>query len=336
MENPMIESIQFENFKALRKCTLPLSRCTVLIGQNGSGKSTVLQALEAFSSAQTLSRENVVSVSAPKHATVKVSLHWPEPCKGIASVLEWESSGNCSKGLENPSGERHDSWDLNAFQTGIRIFSLDATAIAGSVPMGANIKLARDGAGLAGVLTHLQDRHRERFDALNDELARWLPEFDCVMFDFDDQSHRLFSLRTRDGQHEIRAADLSNGTLITLAMLTLAHLPEPPTLIGLEEPDRGIHPRLLRRVQDAIYHLSHPESCKDTRKPVQVIATTHSPYFVDLFKDHPEEIVVANKTGQDVQFERISERPHFKEILEDAPLGEAWFTGILGGVPSRS
>ena len=196
MENPMIESIQFENFKALRDCTLPLSRCTVLIGPNGSGKSTVLQALEAFSSARTLSREAVVSAGAPKQATVKVSLHWPEPCKGMASVLKWESSGSCSTELENPSGERPDSWDLKAFLAGIRVYSLDATAIAGGVSMRTDVELARNGAGLAGVLPHLQDRPPARFGALNEELSRWWTEFDRVLFDFDAQRNRVFLLRS--------------------------------------------------------------------------------------------------------------------------------------------
>ena len=40
-----IESIHFENFKALRDSTLPLGPCNILVGPNGSGKSTVLQAL---------------------------------------------------------------------------------------------------------------------------------------------------------------------------------------------------------------------------------------------------------------------------------------------------
>src|ERR1700758_4903699 len=42
----MIESIQFTNFKALRKTTLPLAPFTLLLGPNGSGKSSVLQALQ--------------------------------------------------------------------------------------------------------------------------------------------------------------------------------------------------------------------------------------------------------------------------------------------------
>jgi hypothetical protein len=64
-----------------------------------------------------------------------------------------------------------------------------------------------------------------------------------------------------------------------------------------------------------------------------VIATTHSPYFLDLFRNRPEEIVLANKRGPDVEFQRLSEQPHVQEVLGDAPLGEVWYTGILGGVP---
>ena len=46
----MIESIEFTNFKALRKTTLPLSAFTLLLGPNGSGKSTVLQAIRDIAS----------------------------------------------------------------------------------------------------------------------------------------------------------------------------------------------------------------------------------------------------------------------------------------------
>src|SRR5262249_49743512 len=45
---PMIELIEFTNFKALRKTTLPLGPFTLLLGPNGSGKTSVLQALEGI------------------------------------------------------------------------------------------------------------------------------------------------------------------------------------------------------------------------------------------------------------------------------------------------
>lgn len=120
-----------------------------------------------------------------------------------------------------------------------------------------------------------------------------------------------------------------------LAILTLAYIPDPPPIVCLEEPDRGIHPRLLRDVRDAIYRLSYPENYGEKRDAVQVIATTHSPYLLDLFRDHPEEVVIANKVGQDVRFERLSDRDELDEILGDAQLGDAWYSGVLGGVPSH-
>jgi AAA15 family ATPase/GTPase len=109
-------------------------------------------------------------------------------------------------------------------------------------------------------------------------------------------------------------------------------LPNPPSLIGLEEIDRGLHPRLLRHLQDALYRLSYPESCGENRPPIQVIATTHSPYLLDLYRDHPEEIVLAQKEGLEVQFKQLSQVEHFDEILGTARLGDMWYSGVFGGV----
>jgi predicted ATPase len=136
------------------------------------------------------------------------------------------------------------------------------------------------------------------------------------------------------GGHRIPAQDLSHGTLFALAILTIAYSPEPPTVVCIEEPDRGIHPRLLRDLQDALYRLCYPENYGENREPVQVIATTHSPYMLDLYCDHPEEVVIAEKRPDCATFERLSDRTDLDEILGDANLGDVWYSGILGGVPA--
>lgn len=333
----MIESIQFKNFKCLRDTTLPLSPCTILVGPNGSGKTTVLQALEAVGRRREFSFDNIVTVGQEDEegGKVEVRLKWGEPYVGVESIMRWERGKKPHVGFDDQAGAR----DVNRIReliANIRIFSLDAAAIAGPAVVSDKTELQSNGAGLAAVLDGLNDEAPERFEAINSAVDRWLPEFDRILFRRPGHGKKSIVMRTREGQHQISAADLSQGTLFTLAMLTLAYLPEPPSVVGLEEPDRGIHPRLLRHVQDAIYRLSHPDSREEKRKPVQVIATTHSPYFLDLFKDHPEEIVIANKVGLDVRFERLSEQPHIQEMLGDAPLGEIWYTGVLGGVPSGS
>jgi hypothetical protein len=81
--------------------------------------------------------------------------------------------------------------------------------------------------------------------------------------------------------------------------------------------------------------LSYPENYDEGREPVQVVATTHSPYLLDLYRDYPEHIVIADKTEQGARFERLSDQPHIDEILRDSHLGDVWYTGVLGGVPAH-
>jgi predicted ATPase len=196
------------------------------------------------------------------------------------------------------------------------------------------MEIAHTGANLPGVLDRLRDQHPERFDALNEQLGRWIPEFDRILFETPQSGHRSIALRTREGGHLIKAYNLSQGTLIALALLTIAYLPEPPSIVCLEEPDHGLHPRLLRDVRDALYRLAYPEGSQEKRDPVQVIATTHNPYFLDLFREHPDEIVIAEKVGLEAKFSRLSDRKDLEEILGDAPLSEVWYSGVLGGVPA--
>jgi predicted ATPase len=213
----------------------------------------------------------------------------------------------------------------------MQTFTLNAPVIAQPVPVSKN-GLRSDGGGLAAVLDDLKDNHQERWNALLAEMREWLPEYDHIHFNKPQEGQKEIVLRTKTGRHEIPAKELSQGTLVALALLTLAYLPEPPSVVGLEEIDRGLHPRLLRHLQDALYRLSYPESCGEKRPPIQVIATTHSPYLLDLYRDHPEEVVLAQKKGLEVEMQRLSDIEHFQEILGDAPLSEVWYSGILGGV----
>jgi predicted ATPase len=320
----MIESVKFFNFKVLRETTLPLGRFTLIVGPNGSGKSTAIEALQVVSGPGHSRYENLVSTQcgAP-HQCVQIVVSSPDG----SIVTAW-------KPHDSPTQEyRTQGNRLQSHLHGLRVYSLEAAAIAEPVKLTPNMAMQSDGAGLAGVLDRLRDQEPERFEQLNQELGRWLPEFDRVLFDTPSEGTRALKLRTRDAQHVIPAKDLSHGTLLALAILTLAYLPQPPTILCLEEPDRGIHPRLLRDVRDALYRLSYPEQHGEKRPPVQVVATTHSPYFLDLFRDHPEEVVIAEKVGLEAKFERLSDRPDVDEILRDTQLSEAWYSGILGGVP---
>jgi predicted ATPase len=349
----MIEEIEFKNYKALHNSSLPLAPFTLLMGPNGSGKTSVLHALEGIAQTRvsgntTISGSNIwhplpsaMNVNSPVKITLHVRLNqlsvdgtiWHK----VNGAIEFESKGqslNVNTTLRHENGAALHPDGINAlFQVlrRMRIFSLDASAIAQSVQVTSE-PLAWNGTGLAAVLDEIKDNYPERWELLLDEMREWLPEYDHIQFAKPENGRKALALRTKRGSHMIPASQLSQGTLIALALLTLAYQPNPPSLIGLEEIDRGLHPRLLRHLQDALYRLSYPESCGEKRPPIQVIATTHSPYLLDLYREHPEEVVLAQKEGLEVKFKRLSEIEHFHEILGDAPLSEVWYSGVLGGV----
>jgi predicted ATPase len=328
----MIESIKFKNFKALRDTTLPLSRFTLIVGANGSGKSTALMAILALPNPREPQFSRVRSASAPHSTPVTLTAKWKEEKNDYTVTVGWPR-GDPAFSADPGNQEKRDDKPRKALDRA-RVFSLDANAIAAPVRLQPSMELAHNGANLAGVLDRLRDQNPERFEALNEQIGRWIPEFDRILFETPSPGDRSLALRTREGSHVIQAADLSHGTLIALALLTIAYLPEPPPIVCLEEPDHGLHPRLLRDVRDALYRLAYPEGANEKRDPVQVIATTHNPYFLDLFRDHPEEIVIAEKVGLEAKFSRLSDRADLEEILADAPLSEVWYSGVLGGVPA--
>lgn len=332
----MIKSIHFHNFKALRDATLPLGRFTLIVGPNGSGKSTAMQAFR-FVLRRDSDFSDVVSAGLQLKQSTSVEIHltWLEGGKEFDTGAVLQKTGNVMKWVEaEPDEVGFSAGLLREALASFRIFSFDAEAIATAVQTSPHADLGSDGSNLAAVLDALRDSHPEKFEELNKEFHRWLPEFDRILFKTPAPGKKTFLVRTTAGHYQYRPSDLSQGVLFALAFLALAYLPNPPSIVCFEEPDRGIHPRLLRDIRDAMYRLAFPENYGETRPAVQVIATTHSPYLLDLYKEQPEQIVIAHKDEQGAQFERLSDKPHVSELLEGAPLGEIWFSGILGGVPS--
>lgn len=318
----LIERVQFKNFKVLRDAELPLGQLTVLVGANGSGKSTAIEGILALRNPAALGAGKVSS-GAVGDVRIEISA---KPTGGEATSVVWPHDGNAINGSREPA--------LLQYLHSAKLYSFVPGSLSKQSSLNPNVQIDESGFNLPTELDQLRDGSPERFEALNEELRQWLPEFDRILFDTPAGGQRSILLRYTESQTPIPAAELSYGTLAALAFLTIAYRKEPPGLVCFEEPDRGVHPRLLRRLQEALYRLAYPASFGETREPTQVILTTHSPYFLDLFKDRPEEVVVAERAGEEATFRRLVDIPCYEEILEGAPLGEVWYSGILGGVPA--
>ncbi len=101
-------------------------------------------------------------------------------------------------------------------------------------------------------------------------------------------------------------------------------------MLTFEEPENGVHPQLIREVVQILRELTQ-------RKPpnrCQVFLTTHSPYVLDEFHDHPEQAYCMDRPQPQAAatIVRLSENKQLN-IVRDAfkqSLGEAWTSGLLG------
>lgn len=328
----MIASVAFRNFKALRNTRIALTPFNLVIGPNGSGKTSLIEALLRLRTLSKLAPAGEVA-GAQKPGGPEIEFSFTPPYDGVVARMGCVSDLLCDTLRIEPADAAR--WPALRAEIGaIRGYVFDHEAMAEAAPRGQGGELASDGGNLAAALDHLRQRSPEAFDGLTAEILRLMPEFQTLELTETADDRVEFSLRLAENG-SVPAAELSQGMLYLLGVLVLAYDPNPPGVVCLEEVDRGIHPRMLREVRDALYRLSYPKSFGLERRAVQVITTSHSPYFIDLFREHPEEVVISHKHGRAATFSRLTDRPDLPELLREGSLGDMWFSGILGGVPEE-
>lgn len=328
----MIDTVVFHNFKALRNTSLHLSLFNLVIGPNGSGKTSLIQALQQL---RTLSQFPLGNdMIHTRSGGPEISFTFSAPYSAVVAQLGCASDLACD--FMRVESRDAAAWlKVKSRLATLRSYVLDHNAMAQSSAPVDSTALASNGSNLAAVLAARRRDAPEAFARLEAELLRLLPEFTGIVLDEESDQRVRFSLGIDGAGEPVRAENLSQGVFYLLGLLVLSFDPKPPAVVCIEEIDRGIHPRMLREVRDVLYRLSYPASFGEKREPVQVIATTHSPYMLDQFRDHPDEIVITQKIGHEARFERLSDRADLPELLRDGTLGDMWFSGVLGGVPEE-
>jgi predicted ATPase len=335
----MIAAVHFKNFRALRSAAVRLAPFNLVIGPNGSGKTSLIEALLQLRTLSALPVVHAHDRQQQAPAGPQIEFHFSPPFQNVRVTLGCSANELVCNLLivDHPPGLAGEGqWaELRTRLQDIRAFLLDHYAMGVAAPRPGGNELASNAGNLAAVLARRRADAPAAFAHLEKDFARIMPEFAGLDFRDGGEGRVELLARLKHGAALLPAGNLSQGTLYLLAMLTLAHDPTPPSVICIEEIDRGVHPRMLREVRDAFYRLSYPLAGEGSRPAVQVIATTHSPYLLDLYRDHPEEVVLASKEGNAATFERLSERADILELMKETNLGDLWYSGILGGVPGE-
>jgi predicted ATPase len=124
-----------------------------------------------------------------------------------------------------------------------------------------------------------------------------------------------------EGDRTIPATRLSDGSVRYLCLLAILLHPAPPPLIGIEEPELGLHPDLIPKVGALLVEAS---------KRTQVIVTTHSDILVDALSDHPESLVIFEREDGRTTMSRPNPI-RLRKWLAKSSLGQLWTEGQLGG-----
>jgi predicted ATPase len=207
---------------------------------------------------------------------------------------------------------------LRRFITGWYLSYLSADNTRGVPESGPQERLSTTGDNLPNVIQYLKEQHPERLDIILKKLAQRVPRLEKVEAEVMPDGRLLLQIKDAPFEKPVMAKFASDGTLKMLAYLTLLHDPEPPQLIGIEEPENQLHPRLLSELA---------EECRSAAAASQLMVTTHSPFFVNSLRPEEAWVLYRNEKGF-TQARRTSEMCGIKEFMDEgALLGQLWLEG---------
>jgi predicted ATPase len=180
-----------------------------------------------------------------------------------------------------------------------------------------NDRLEEDFSNLGLFLNRLRRQSKVKAALLNGlrDLYEGLTDFDISI---EGGTVQVFFT---EGDFTIPATRLSDGSVRYLCLLAILCDPEPPPLIGLEEPELGLHPDLLPKVADLLVAAA---------QRTQLIVTTHSDILVDALTERPESLVICEKHEGRTAMRHL-ETDEVQPWLEKYRLGQLWTRGQLGG-----
>jgi predicted ATPase len=178
-----------------------------------------------------------------------------------------------------------------------------------------------DGQNLISVLHTLYTGNRDFKNTVNDAMtAAFGSDFEELVFPPASDNRIQLRLRWRSLKREQSAADLSDGTLRFLFLLTVLASPDPAPLIAIDEPETGLHPSMLPILAEHAVEVS---------KKAQVIFTTHSPQMLDAFSSETRPLTTVVKRENGETKLHVLDDAKLSRWLEEYSLGALHRSGEL-------
>lgn len=328
----MIESITLRNYRGHVDTTIPCAPLTVLVGENASGKTSVLKAVRWVSEGLDDALPGAWAHRGARELSVAVRGAGPEGAFQIHAAYQLQ--GGAGELTRARDGVRNVDVRSDAGPRALWLSLRPEDLIAPSVPRSARPALSPHGEGLASVLADLKLVDTGRFQRIVERLRSVVPIVRDVGFarsvasktvprlirvenssvELQDQVSAVYDELLFDfaDAAQVPAAFVSEGTLLVLGVLTALETLDrdaspapaapaantggvarrPAEVVLIDDVDRALHPRAQRSLIAALRTLL------GQAPGLQIIAASHSPYLVDELR--PEEVVVLGRNPRGV------------------------------------
>ena len=371
--NQSIKTLRLKGYRPFRDITIPLGQLEVIIGANGSGKSSLFEFLKFLRDAvyQEIPPEIVAGSVGQQifHSPGPEKLSWAlevDEGKPISLCYEGELLGPIGKThvscesvkTSKPLGKQYEKpfifmdirerrgvvqdpllkkfkeqeielkrpnqlalstmtnptldtlYRLREYIHRWRFYSsfhINNKKIRKSVPIEQEPILHEDAGNLSSVLHYMMTEKREAFDELQFHLHSVVPGFKGLNVKARGGPGEVIAFWREEGvDGELSLADVSDGILRLICWIALCVLPNPPSLICIDEPDQGVHPRTLPILAGLFEKAS---------ERTQILLATHASYFVMQF--NLERLAVMRKENGEAKFIKPKDSKTLVQNLED-------------------
>ncbi|MDZ8036126.1 ATP-binding protein [Nostoc sp. DedSLP04] len=196
-----------------------------------------------------------------------------------------------------------------------------------------------DGSGLAPTLDFLRNEAPDKFQLIEGMLSRIVPNVRKIgikrakvpvirkrLIEVDGKSISYEENQEMTGQevildmntgNRISAHAISEGTMLTLGLLTVLMNPTQPNLVFLDDVEQGLHPKAQRELMTVFKEIIQYNT------NLQIIFSTHSPYIIDELVPSQVHILNNSNSGFTIS-KRLDEHPDVEWAKQTLTTGEFW------------
>ncbi|MFT5661725.1 MAG: putative ATPase [Sulfurimonas sp.] len=356
----MIEKIHIQNFKSIYDLQVEVARVNLFIGENGSGKSNLLEALVFTSASDSNKLDNEFLVSRGIRVTepilmrsafsdynedenIEIAIKYNNIEKEYSfynrntNYSKWEEDNTNSANLEISNGDL-DSEILKKYMIHLNtklidflIYSPENTALRIFEKEGQIQPLGINGEGLLKllkVINNYEDKTHIETIIKSLQLFNWFENIE-IPTDLKSNENKIV-IKDKYLYQEFDQRSANEGFLFILFYITLIVAKETPKAFAIDNIDASLNPKLCTKLMTILSDLAE-------KYDKQIFLTTHNPAILDGIDLNDEEqklfVVSRNKQGH-TRMKNITAKDKPKSSTDETlKLSEAFLRGYLGGLP---